>query len=46
MKIGSQVSNPDGTVAKVIGVYPQGIKQTYKVTFSDGAVTYATEDHL
>lgn len=46
IKINDQVSNPDGTVARVIGVYPQGEKEIYKVTFVDGASTRVTADHL
>jgi hypothetical protein len=44
--IGSQVSNPDGSASKVIGVYPQGIKPVFRLTFSDGASTRATGEHL
>lgn len=44
--VGDQVSNPDGSIAKVIGVFPQGIREIYKVIFSDGRSTRVTEDHL
>lgn len=44
--IGDQVSNPDGSVARVIAVHPQGKKQIYKVSFIDGRSTRVTEDHL
>lgn len=46
MRVGSQVSNPDGSVATVIGVYPQPAQTIYKVTFSDGATVRCTGDHL
>jgi phage terminase large subunit len=46
MQVGSQVCNPDGSVARVIQIHPQGIKPVYKITFVDGAVTRATGDHL
>jgi phage terminase large subunit len=46
MEVGSQVSNPDGSVATVIGVYPQPAQTIYKVTFSDGATVRCTGDHL
>ena len=35
LKIGDQVSNPDGSVAKIIAVYPQGIRPVFKVSFVD-----------
>lgn len=44
--VGSKVSNPDGSVANVIGVYPQGEMDLYRVTFCDGASTLVTLDHL
>lgn len=46
LKVGSMVSNPDGSIARVIGVYPLGEKDIYEVTFVDGAKTWVTEDHL
>ena len=46
IKIGDKVSNPDGSVANVIGVYPQGEVDLYRVTFCDGASTLVTLDHL
>lgn len=36
----------DGTRSKVIGVFPQGKKKIYKITFKDGRSTRACEDHL
>lgn len=46
LKVGSPVSNPDGTVAKVIQVHELGERDVYKVTFSDGTSTRVTLDHL
>lgn len=46
MKINSSIYNPDGTVSKVIGVFPQGKIQTYKVELEDGLFTYCSLDHL
>lgn len=36
----------DGTPKKVLGVYPKGEKDIYKVIFSDGSSTECCEDHL
>lgn len=46
IRVGSLVSNPDGTVAKVIAVYPLGERKLYEFTFSDGAKTRVTDDHM
>ena len=41
-----QVLTPDGRCAKVIGIYPQGTKPVYRVTFEDGRSTEVGIDHL
>jgi recombination protein RecA len=46
VKIGDFVIDGNGAPTKVIGVFPQGVKDVYKVSFSDGTFTFATEDHL
>ena len=45
IKIGDAVCSPNGSVSKVIGVYPQGIKDIYKVKFNDGSYTYCGLEH-
>jgi RecA/RadA recombinase len=45
MKTGMLVSTPDGGTAKVIGVYPQGKKNIYKVTFNDGSSAECGIEH-
>ncbi|MBN2053804.1 hypothetical protein JW905_02700, partial [bacterium] len=46
IQVGDKVINPDGGNAKVVGVYPQGKMDIYRVTFSDGCSTDCTADHL
>lgn len=46
VKVGDLVMSPDGTEKKVIGVFPQGVISSYKVTMTDGSATYCSEDHL
>lgn len=46
LAVGSQVCNPDGTIATVIGIYPRGLQQFYRVTFADGASVECDGDHL
>ena len=44
--VGDFVYDKDGKPTKVIGVFPQGKLDNYKVTFSDGRVTYCNNEHL
>lgn len=46
IKLNDLISNPDGTLTKVIGVFPQGKQEIYKVNFNDGRSTRVTKDHL
>ncbi|MBI3175198.1 MAG: hypothetical protein HYZ25_15845 [Chloroflexi bacterium] len=46
IKIGDQVIDPDGGYANVIGIFPQGVMDIYRVTFSDGSFTECTDEHL
>ena len=44
--VGDVVCTPDGSTATVIGTFPQGEKDIYKLTFADGRSTECCEDHL
>ncbi|HEY6296534.1 MAG TPA: PhoH family protein, partial [Streptosporangiaceae bacterium] len=46
LAIGDLVIGSDGEPTPVIGVYPQGEKDIYRVTAQDGASTLASGDHL
>jgi len=46
LKVGDPVTDPDGGVAWVEGVYPQGVKQVYKLVTGDGASTRCCDEHL
>jgi replicative DNA helicase len=46
LKIGDRLASTDGKESEVNGVFPQGKKQIFKLTFSDGRYTEATADHL
>ena len=46
IKAGDLVSTPDGKNANVIGIYPQGNKDIYEITFSDGRKARSCNDHL
>jgi ATP-dependent Zn protease len=44
--VGDFVIGRDGRPTRVEGVFPQGVKEIFKVTFSDGASTRVTAEHL
>ncbi len=44
--VGDRVVGSDGQSHYVTGVYPQGVQDIYRVTFSDGAVAECTLDHV
>ena len=46
LKPGDEVIGSNGHPVVVTGVYPQGIRQLYRVRFSDGAEVRADADHL
>ena len=43
---GDFVFGEDGNIHKVLSIHPQGVKDVYKVSFSDGTTTECTSDHL
>ena len=46
LKVGDLIYGSDGKLHKVTHIFPQGIKPTMKVTFSDKTSTLCAEDHL
>lgn len=44
--VGDQVIGSDGKPTNVIGVFPQGEKEIYRVYFSDGSYTDCCDEHL
>lgn len=46
LKIGDLVSTPDGGVAPILGIQPQGTIGIYKIVLSDGRVVEACGEHL
>lgn len=46
ISIGEDVFTKNGVLTKVSGIYPQGVKDVYKVTFSDNSVTECCGEHL
>lgn len=46
ISIGDKVITPNGQISNVIGVFPQGIKDIYKIRFSDSSYTRVCKEHL
>ena len=46
LNVGDEVISRDGKPTKVIGVYPKGKKDVYKITTTDGRSTECCLDHL
>ena len=46
IEVGDSVISVDGTSSTVLGVFPQGIKDIYEVTFDDGSKTQCCKEHL
>lgn len=46
MEIGSKVLSPNGDIANVIAVHPQGVKEIYEIEFKDGRKTQSCGEHL
>ena len=46
LAVGDLVIGSDGKPVRVLGVYPQGVKRVYDITFRDGAVIKVSGDHL
>jgi Flp pilus assembly CpaF family ATPase len=46
LEVGSPVLAHDGKVSAVTGVFPQGEKEIYRITFEDGRTVECCNDHL
>lgn len=46
IKVGDMVVGSDGKPTMVTGVFPQGVKDVYRVTMTDNSTTECCDDHL
>jgi replicative DNA helicase len=46
LKVDDYVFGSDGKSQKILGVYPQGERKIYKITFSDQTTSYCDLEHL
>lgn len=46
LKVGDKVIGRNGQETDVVGIYPQGVKDAYRVTMTDGTSVIAGSEHL
>ncbi len=46
LKVGDALASVDGAASEVVGIYPQGERQVYRITFADGRSTECCAEHL
>jgi len=46
LQVGDAIASVDGRPSIVTGIYPQGVRQAYRITFSDGRSAEACAEHL
>lgn len=46
ISVGDLVISRRGRPTEVLGVYPQGVRPIYKISFNDGTFTFCDEEHL
>jgi replicative DNA helicase len=46
LQVGDAIASIDGTPSIVTGIYPQGVRQVHRITFSDGRSCEACAEHL
>lgn len=46
IKIGDKVFDKDGKLCNVTGIFPQGVRDNYRVTFKDGSTVECCDEHL
>ena len=46
LRVGDALASIDGAPSQVTGIFPQGPRQVYRVTFSDGRSTECCAEHL
>lgn len=46
LNVGDKIASPTEKEQTVLGIFPQGKKETYKITLTDGRSTRCSPDHL
>ena len=46
LKVGDYVYDRTGTPTQILGVFPQGLLDCYKITLKEGRTTYCNDEHI
>lgn len=46
LSVGDFVIGKDGKPTKILGVYPQGYREVFEITFDDGTTAKCSDDHI
>jgi replicative DNA helicase len=46
ISVGDQLASVDGSESEVTGVFPQGVRPVFRLTFADGRTAEASDEHL
>ena len=46
LKVGDRIFDETGNLTNIIGIYPQGMKDVYEITFADGSKVRSCQEHL
>jgi replicative DNA helicase len=46
LSVGDEIASIDGQSSQVLGIFPQGQKETFEITLADERTTKATSEHL
>ncbi len=46
LRLGDELASVDGAPSTVVGIYPQGVRQVYRITLADGRSTECCAEHL
>lgn len=46
LRVGDKIIDADGMASTITGVFPQGVKPNYEITFSDGSTAHCGPEHL
>jgi replicative DNA helicase len=46
LRVGDALASVDGQLSTVLGIFPQGQRQVFRVTFADGRSTECCDEHL
>lgn len=46
LSLNDEVCDPDGGFAKIVGIFPQGLKPNFRISYDDGTFAESCDEHL